>query len=87
MHWFTAFMLYVIIWWLALFAVLPLGVRTIDAAGDVPGGWRGVPAQPLLARKVLATTLVAGLIWGCCMAVIQSDWLSFRSGWLALPND
>ena len=87
MHWFTAFMLYVIVWWLVLFAVLPFGTRPVDEAAQVPGGWRGVPAHPRLGRKLLATTMIAALVWGGCMAVVRSDILSFRSGWLAMQGD
>jgi predicted secreted protein len=87
MHWFTAIVLYVLIWWVVLFTVLPFGIRPIDEAGEVPGGWRGVPRAPRLGRKALATTLIAGLVWAACMGVIESDWISFRSGWLAMRGD
>jgi predicted secreted protein len=85
MHWFTAFVLYVIIWWTVLFAVLPVGTRPV-ADADAATGWRGAPAKPMIGRKVLATTLIAALLWGGAMLVIQSGWVSFRSGWLALPD-
>ncbi len=87
MHWFTAAMLYIIIWWVILFAVLPFWVRPVDQSDAVPGGWRGAPEHPRLGRKFLVTTLVAGVVWAGCMAVIRSDWFSFRKGWLAMPED
>ncbi len=86
MNAFTAVALYLVIWWIALFAVLPWGVRP-DAGADADTGWRGVPQRPRMGRKVLATTLVAAVIWAGCYAVITSDWLSFRHGWLAMPAD
>jgi predicted secreted protein len=86
MTWFTCVVLYVLIWWTALFAVLPIGTRP-SADPDPSSGWRGAPADPRLGRKLLATTLLAAAIWAGCYAVIRSDWLSFRSGWLALPPD
>jgi predicted secreted protein len=86
MHWFTAFVLYVMIWWTVLFAVLPVGTRPI-AEADTTTGWRGAPAKPMMARKLIATTLVSALLWGGAMLVIQSGWISFRSGWLALPDN
>jgi predicted secreted protein len=84
MSWFTGAVLYVLIWWTVLFAVLPWGTRPV-AEADEATGWRGVPAQPRMALKVLATTLVAAVIWVLCALLIESSWLSFRSGWLALP--
>ena len=84
MGWFTGIVLYVLIWWTALFAVLPWGTRPV-AKPDAATGWRGVPEQPRIGRKLVVTTLVAAVIWGVCFGVIESGWLSFRSGWLALP--
>jgi predicted secreted protein len=86
MGWFTGLVLYVLIWWVLLFAVLPFGVRNTGAP-DPHTGWRGAPEHPYLLRKILATTVIAAVIWGGCVAVIESDWLSFRHGILALPQD
>lgn len=77
MNWFTAFVLYVLIWWTVLFAVLPFGTRPV-AEADEATGWRGAPARPLMARKLLATTLVSALLWALGIAIIMSPWLSFR---------
>lgn len=86
MHWFTGFMLYVIIWWLVLFAVLPFWTRPIAEAERIPGGFRGVPARPLIWRKILVTTGVATLIWVASVAVIRSDLISFRNGALTIQD-
>jgi predicted secreted protein len=86
MGWFNACVLFVIIWWTVLFAVLPLGTSPV-AAPDQASGWRGAPAQPRLGRKLLITTAVSLVIWALCAWVISSGWLSFRSGLLALPQD
>ena len=77
MHWFTSFVLFTMIWWTTLFAVLPFGTRPV-ADPDEATGWRGAPARPLMWRKLLATTLVSLVLWGLAMLVIQSSWLSFR---------
>ena len=86
MNWFTAVVLYIIIWWTALFAVLPVGVQPV-AQPDELSGWRGAPATPSIWRKALWTTVVATAIWIICFGVIESGWISFRSGWLTLPRD
>ncbi len=78
--------LYVLVWWTVLFAVLPFGTRPVEEADPDAGGWRGAPARPRLALKALVTTLIAAIVWGLCVAVIQSGWISFRSGWFALPE-
>ncbi len=86
MSWFTAFVVYVLVWWTALFVVLPIGTRPV-ADPDRATGWRGAPEAPRMWRKVLWTTVLATVIWAGCIAVIRSDWVSFRSGWLSLPDD
>ena len=86
MGWFNALVLFVIIWWTTLFAVLPLGTRPVPTP-DHATGWRGAPAQARIGRKLLINTVVSLVIWGICVAVIASDWISFRHGMLALPQD
>lgn len=81
----TGIVLYTLIWWTVLFAVLPFGTRPRSEADDATG-WRGAPEQPRILAKAIATTLISALIWLACFLVIRSDWLSFRHGWLALPD-
>ena len=87
MSWFSGIVVYLLIWWVALFAVLPIGAQPDPEADPAAGGWRGVPRRPQMLRKVVITTLVATVIWLGVEALIASDWLSFRSGWLAMPED
>ena len=84
MSWFNGAVLFLLIWWVTLFAVLPIGMQTDpDAAAE--GGWRGLPLAPRLWRKAMWTTIVAAVIFGVLYAIISSDWLSFRTGILAMP--
>lgn len=86
MNWFTGVVLFVIIWWTALFAVLPLGTHPVQDPDNV-SGWRGAPENPNLMRKVIVTTIVTAIIWLGVFAVVKSDYLSFRHGWLAIQQD
>lgn len=86
MTWFTGCVVYVLIWWIVLFAVLPVGVRPA-AGADPQSGWRGLPQAPRLWRVVLVTTLIAGFVWLCADLLISSDWISFRHGYFAAPED
>lgn len=86
MNWFTGFVLYALIWWTVLFAVLPFGTRPVADASATPGGWRGAPAHPRIWTKVIATTLIATVLWVIAYVLITGPWISFRSGWLALPD-
>lgn len=86
MNWVSGVVLYTLIWWTVLFAVLPFGTRPRPEA-DEASGWRGAPARPRIGVKMLATTLVSALIFLACYLVITSGWVSFRQGWLAPPED
>ena len=86
MSWFTACMVYIMTWWIVLFAVLPFGVRP-EAAADQRTGWRGAPARPRIGRKMIVTTFVALVIWTGIMVVIRSDWFSFRAAALLMPDN
>jgi predicted secreted protein len=61
MKWFFNVALYVIVWWLTLFAVLPWGVKPTTEAE--PGHDRGAPVLPNLWKKALATTAIATVLW------------------------
>jgi predicted secreted protein len=78
MDWFTAFVVFMLVWWTLLFTVLPLWTRPKPEADDATG-WRGVPERPMMLRKFLLTTIISIIVWGAIMLVIQSPYLSFRA--------
>ena len=56
---------FAIIWWVVLFAVLPWGVRSQHEHGTVEDGTEpGAPVAAHMLRKVIATTLIALVVWG-----------------------
>lgn len=60
----TAFAVYFIIWWVTLFAILPIGVRTQSDEGDVTlGTAESAPLKLGLRKKLILTSLVAALIY------------------------
>jgi predicted secreted protein len=55
---------YLVIWWVVLFAVLPFGVRSQHEDGPVMDGTDpGAPVAANMKLKMLFTTLVAGVLW------------------------
>ena len=53
--------IYLLIWWLVLFAMLPIGVHTQADEGEVaPGTAESAPLAPRLLLKMLATTVISG---------------------------
>ena len=59
--WPTLIALYFIVWWISLFAVLPLGVQNAEEAGERPDGLSdpGAPVNPRLGLKAALTSVVA----------------------------
>ena len=73
---FTGILLYVLIWWVVLFMVLPWGARPPEnpETGHAPSA----PERPMLWRKALVTTVIAAVVWVGAYYVISSDMLQFR---------
>jgi predicted secreted protein len=72
--------IYVILWWTVLFAILPFGVRTQGEDGAVvPGTPESAPSAPRLVRIVLLTTLVSGLLFAVCWAVLRFGLVDFSA--------
>jgi predicted secreted protein len=86
MNWVSGLAAYFVLWWLTLFAVLPLGTRPV-ADADASSGWRGAPEKPQILRKAIITTVVAAIVWVIGYALVNSALLDFRDGWLAMPKD
>ncbi len=76
MAWVTGIIVYVLVWWITLFAVLPLWVT--PAEPDDPGHAAGAPQRPRLLLKMAITTVVSALIWLAIYLLVRSPWLSFR---------
>ena len=83
MHWFTGIVLFTMIWWTVLFAVLPIGTNPVADADPATGGWRGAPEHPRIGRKLLITTAISVVLFALTLLVIESGVLSFRTGLLA----
>jgi predicted secreted protein len=76
MTWFTGSIVYVLVWWVTLFAVLPLWVAPSDP--DDPGYAAGAPQRARLLLKAVVTTVVAAIIWLVIYGLVRSPWLSLR---------
>lgn len=55
---------YFTVWWTVLFAILPIGVRSLHEEGGASGGMDpGAPSNPRLGLKALWTTLVSAVVF------------------------
>ncbi len=69
----AALVLFVVIWFMTMFIVLPIQLRTQGEEGDVvPGTHQGAPSDFRTGRTMLITTLVATPIWAVIAGIILS---------------
>jgi predicted secreted protein len=62
-----------ILWWLCFFMMLPIGVRTLDEAGEAaPGHDRGAPVAPNLVRKAVWAAGLATIVWLVLIIVLNA---------------
>ena len=76
MSWFSAAIVFVIVWWLILFMVLPFGAAPPDEVE--PGMASSAPARPRLALKFLITTLIALAVTALLLWFIESGLVQLR---------
>ena len=69
----SALVLYAVIWFVTLFVILPIGLRTQEEDGEVvPGTHPGSPADFRFGRIFLIVTLVATVVFAIIAAIIIS---------------
>ncbi|MBT9384616.1 DUF1467 family protein [Pseudooceanicola sp. CBS1P-1] len=75
----SAIVLYAVIWWMTLFCVAPLRLKTQQDLGQVTRGTpSGAPEVHHLKEKLLITTGVATVIFLIAAGVILSGVISVR---------
>ena len=73
----SALVLFAVIWFMVLFIVLPLGLRTQGEAGEVaPGTPSSAPSETMLKRKMLVTTAVTVVLFVIIAGVILSGMIT-----------
>ena len=70
---YTSIAVYLTIWWVVLFAVLPIGIVSHHDAGTAPppGCDPGAPVNPNLKRKFITTSWVSALVFAAVWAVVH----------------
>ena len=70
----SALVVLLLLWWWVFLMSLPFGVRTVDTpeAGHAPSA----PARPMLWRKALVATAIAGVLTGLVNWIISSQIIS-----------
>ena len=73
----TAFAIYFVVWWVALFVTLPFGVRSQHEDGvGAPGTDPGAPIASQMGRKLVWTTIISAVVFALGMLAYHAGYLS-----------
>jgi len=75
---FSLFVVYLLIWWMTLFTILPRNIRGQAEEDDiVRGSEPGAPVESNIKAKFKLTTIVATVIWVVVCGIIWSGLVSW----------
>jgi predicted secreted protein len=72
---------YVSIWWIVLFSILPLGIKSqnLEFKEQLTGNDPGAPKNPKMGKKFLITTLITTVIFIIIYYLVSIDYLNLRN--------
>ena len=72
---------YVIIWWIVFFSVLPVGIQSNKEKfrEKIGGVDPGAPNNPKIPRKFLITTIITSIIFIVIYYLVKFDLLNLRN--------
>lgn len=76
MSWVTLLAIYLVVWWVLLYAVLPWGARPPAEPGL--GHADSAPEHPRLLLKFVANTVISALLVGSFWVAVEAGWLSWK---------
>ena len=81
MSWPSALAIYLLVWAISAFVVLPFGMKTSDEAGvpKVPGQADSAPADFRLGRMALRTTILSAVVFALFYANYVNGWVTTDS--------
>ena len=71
---------YVLIWWIIFFSVLPVGIQSNKGRfrEKLEGIDPGAPENPKLIKKLIYTTLITSIIFIGIFLLVKYDYLNLR---------
>ncbi|HEU4985677.1 MAG TPA: DUF1467 family protein [Rhizobiaceae bacterium] len=78
MSWVSIAAIFFIIWWVVLFAALPIGLRTQDEDDNVTlGTVSSAPRGPHMLRAFIRTTIIALVVFGLFYGITRVAGFTF----------
>jgi predicted secreted protein len=75
-----AIIIYISIWWIVFFSILPIGIKSqnIKFKDRMQGNDPGAPKNPKIAKKFLITTLITSIIFAVIYYLSINNYLNLR---------
>ena len=72
--------IYVIIWWVVFFSVLPIGIKHNEKPfkNNLEGNDPGAPKNPNILKKFLYTTLITTIIFMGIYYIVSNEYFNLR---------
>lgn len=67
---------YFLVWWVVIFAILPMGNEPIEESTSE--GIAGAPKVSNIKKKFLIASVVAAVIWGGVFILVEIELFDFR---------
>lgn len=73
----SGIIVYIMLWWVVFYMTLPFGVK--QHTSSVKGLQAGAPEKPYMVIKIIAATLIAGIVWLIVDYLILIKVIDFRA--------
>jgi predicted secreted protein len=70
--------IYVLIWWIVFFALLPIDVNR-EKKGNIRGIDAGAPENPKIIKKFVYSTLITSIIFIIIFLLVKYEYLNIRN--------
>ena len=71
---------YISIWWIVFFSILPIGIKSQNAnfTDELHGNDRGAPKNPNIGKKFLITSMITSIIFLVIYYLVSQNYLNLR---------
>ena len=72
--------IYISIWWIVFFSVLPIGIKSQNAmfSDEWHGNERSAPKNPNIGKKFLISTLITSIVFLVIYYLVSQNYLNLR---------
>ncbi len=73
--------IYVMIWWIVFFSVLPFGIESNKEVfkESLEGSDAGAPKNPNIAKKFIITTIITSILFTMIYYLVSNNFINLRN--------